>query len=239
MNPNILALDQFPPCTTSLHCNETSQFNTQNYMYVITKICSCTLQDNRATFTLALLWNCFCIPVNLSKLLFGRISSLSTWPRGRCRLLKKDVFPREIHIHKKKKLLNPLFYDFDAFVNRYVFVLIFQSCNNHDGECVLARDIPRLLPQLPARARRTNGGGQYASSVQTRLAAMDRELRLGLLVLQDARLWLHVYGISTSEAGLYAALLEVHILPWTCRHRFVSLNRNVVQEKTTHKCGYQ
>lgn len=52
MNPNILALDQFPPCTTSLHCNETSQFNTQNYMYVITKICSCTLQDNRATFTL-------------------------------------------------------------------------------------------------------------------------------------------------------------------------------------------
>lgn len=66
--------------------------------------------------------------------------------------------------------------------------LIFQSCNNHDGECVLARDIPRLLPQLPARARRTNGGGQYASSVQTRLAAMDRELRLGLLVLQDARL---------------------------------------------------
>lgn len=156
-------------------------------------------------------------------------------------LIKKRRFPtRNTHTrYIKKKLLNPLFYDFDAFVNRYVFVLIFQSCNNHDGECVLARDIPRLLPQLPARARRTNGGGQYASSVQTRLTAMDRELRLGLLVLQDARLWLHVYGISTSEAGLYAALLEVHILPRTCRHRIVSLNRNVVQEKITHKCGYQ
>lgn len=154
-------------------------------------------------------------------------------------LIKKKTFSHAKYTYIKKKLLNTLFYDCNAFVNRYVFVLIFQSCNNHDGECVLARYIPWLLPQLPACARRTNGGGQYASSVQTRLAAMDRELRLGLLVLQDARLWLHVYGISTSEAGLYAALLEVHILPGTCRHRIISLNRNVVQEKITHKCGYQ
>ena len=44
----------------------------------------------------------------------------------------------------------------------------FQGCHNDDYQCVLAWDLPRLLPQLPVSSPHTDSRGQHEGRLQTR-----------------------------------------------------------------------
>ena len=98
----------------------------------------------------------------------------------------------------------------------------FQGLHHHGSQCILAWHPPRVLPQLPHRPTHPDGRGSNDRSVQERrLTPAAGPLWLGMLVLQNARFWLHVHGLPAVEVGVHFTLLEVHLLCWARRHRCV------------------
>ena len=93
------------------------------------------------------------------------------------------------------------------------YIASLQGSDHNGRERILARHRPRLLPQLPDCSADSYGWGSHDLCL---LAKSHREATsdvwLGMLVLQDARLWLHVHGFPSEGMVRHTTLLELHLL---------------------------
>ena len=138
--------------------------------------------------------------------------------------LNKMVYIDE-HVYNRQLFKNPS-YNFISYHYFLKYLLLYpcylQSCHHDVCERILARSFPRILPQLPVSPRHPAGRGCHDGRVPSRQRETQGDVRLGMLVLQDARVWLHVYGIPVVKTWLYSSLLEVYIFSRTCCYYHIS-----------------